>query len=340
MFDVELKNDYKTPMKRIVILGATGSLGKQTLELIKKHKKDFKVLALSSHENKELLDSQAKEFKVKHTVLSSQDGPEKLKKLCQLSEADIVVNVLSGVAGISPTVTTLKEGKILLLGNKESLIASGKKVDIKNIIPIDSEHNAIYEILKKYPEKKIKKIILPCSGGPFFGRKNLENISKAEALKHPKWQMGNKITIESATLLNKGLEFLEAHYLFDLPLSKIDSFIHPDCKIHGLVEFESESYVYVSNPDMKEHIENALLRSINKEPKNRIKKFNKNSYKIHKIDHKVFPGIKIVLKAFENKIDMKTFLHTEERIIKGFLKGNCTFSKIYEELNHYIDSKS
>ena len=321
-------------MKRIVILGSTGSLGKQTLELIKKHKKEFKVLALSSHKNKELLDSQAKEFKVRHTVLSSKDGSEKLKKLCQLSEADIVINVLSGVAGIEPTITTLKEGKTLLLGNKESLIASGKKVDIKNIIPIDSEHNAIHEILKKYPEKKIKKIILPCSGGPFFGRsrKELENISVEEALNHPRWKMGAKISLESATLINKGLEIIEAHYLFKIPLNKIEVIIHPEAIIHGIVQFEDCEIAYLSKPDMKEHIENALLESINLErPNGEIRELKKDEFTFHTANHNLFKGIDLVKKAFILG-DMRGFLEKEEEILKEFTEGKIKFLEIFSRI--------
>jgi len=321
-------------MKRIIILGSTGSLGKQALEVIKKYKKDFKVLALTSHKNKKLLDSQAKEFEVEHKVLTSTDGKEKLKRLCQLKEADIVINVLSGVAGIQATITSLKEGKILLLGNKESLIASGRDLDIKNIIPIDSEHNAIHEILKKYPNKKIKKIILPCSGGPFFGksRKDLENISVEEALNHPRWKMGAKISLESATLINKGLEIIEAHYLFKIPLNKIEVIIHPEAIIHGMVEFEDCKIAYLSKPDMKEHIENALLESINLErPNGEIRELKKDEFTFYTADHNLFKGIDLVKKAFILG-DMRGFLEKEEEVLEKFIKGKIKFLEIFDKL--------
>ncbi len=321
-------------MKRIIILGSTGSLGKQALEVIKKYKKDFKVLALTSHKNKKLLDSQAKEFKVEHKVLTSTDGKEKLKRLCQLKEADIVINVLSGVAGIQSTITSLKEGKILLLGNKESLIASGRELDIKNIIPIDSEHNAIHEILKKYPNKKIKKIILPCSGGPFFGksRKDLEKASLEEAIKHPRWKMGAKISLESATLINKGLEIIEAHYLFKIPLNKIEVIIHPEAIIHGMVEFEDCKIAYLSKPDMKEHIENALLESVNLErPNGEIRELKKDEFTFYTADHNLFKGIDLVKKAFILG-DMKKFLEKEEEVLEKFIKGKIKFLEIFDKL--------
>jgi len=321
-------------MKKIIILGSTGSLGKQALEVIKKYKKDFKVLALTSHKNKKLLDSQAKEFEVEHKVLTSTDGKEKLKRLCQLKEADIVINVLSGVAGIQATITSLKEGKILLLGNKESLIASGRDLDIKNIIPIDSEHNAIHEILKKYPNKKIKKIILPCSGGPFFGksRKDLENISVEEALNHPRWKMGAKISLESATLINKGLEIIEAHYLFKIPLNKIEVIIHPEAIVHGIVQFEDCEIAYLSKPDMKEHIENALLESINLErPNGEIRELKKDEFTFYAADHNLFKGIDLVKKAFILG-DMRGFLEKEEEVLEKFIKGKIKFLEIFDKL--------
>ncbi len=321
-------------MKNIIILGSTGSLGTQTLEVIKKHKKKFKVLGLSSHKNEELLQRQAKEFDVKHTVLSSRDGKKSLEKICQLKEVDIVVNVLSGVAGIDPTIKTLNEEKTLLLGNKESLIATGKKIDIKNIIPIDSEHNAIHEILKKFPKKKIKKIILPCSGGPFFGksRKDLEKVSLEEAIKHPRWKMGAKISLESATLINKGLEIIEAHYLFKIPLNKIEVIIHPEAIIHGMVEFEDCKIAYLSKPDMKEHIENALLESINLErPNGEIRELKKDEFTFYTADHNLFKGIDLVKKAFILG-DMKKFLEKEEEVLEKFIKGKIKFLEIFDKL--------
>ena len=322
-------------MKNIIILGSTGSLGKQSLEVIKKHHKEFNVLALSSHKNEDLLLRQAQEFSVKHSVLSSRDGQEALSKLCQLKDADIVINVLSGIAGIAPTLETVKEEKTLLLGNKESLIASGEKVDTRNIIPIDSEHNAIHEIIKRNPKKKIKKITLPCSGGPFFGRKDLKNISVEDALRHPKWSMGKKISIESATLINKGLEVIEAHYLFKIPLNKIEVLVHPEALVHGIVEFEEEKLAYISKPDMKEHIENALLEAIGKEKDVDIRLLKKGEFNFYPPDLETFKGIDLVKKAFILG-DMKNFLSKEEEVIEEFLENKISFLDIYYKLEKYL----
>ncbi len=341
-------------MKNIVILGSTGSLGRQALEVAKKYKKYFKIIAISANTNEKLLLNQAKKLHIssQNTVLISKKGKNSLKKLSQLKEADIIINVISGIAGIEATAECIKAGKTILLGNKESLVAAGKKImDLikKNpsskIIPLDSEHNAIYEILQKYPNQKIKKIILPCSGGPFLNMKKqeLKDITAEKALIHPIWAMGPKITIESATLINKGLEIIEAHYLFKLPLNKIKVHLHPEGFIHGMVEFSDFIIAYASKPDMREHIENALLRSINiNSPKRNIKKIIKNKFTLKSPDHKNFPGIKIVTKAFKkfknNSSEMTKFLAIEEKTINKFLQNKIKFTQIFTQLEEFLAS--
>lgn len=326
-------------MKKVVILGSTGSLGTQTLEVLEKYKKDFHVIGLSANTSKDILNSQVKDLEInpENIILTSVDGEEALNDLVKLPETDIVINVLPGISGVNPTKKALKAGKIVLLGNKESLVAQGDEImklaKQNQLIPLDSEHNAVYEILQKYPNKTVKKIILPCSGGPFFGQKDLSNITAEQALAHPKWKMGKKITIESATLLNKGLEIIEAHYLFNIPLEKIQALIHPECAIHGIVEFENEQnlFAYISKPDMKEHIENALLRAINKTPKNRVRTIHPDEFTLLPPDHETFPGIKIVTEAFKaDRTKMAQFLKKEESLIDQFLKGKISFAEIFE----------
>ncbi len=344
-------------MKNVVILGSTGSLGTQTLEVLKKYPNDFCVIGLSANSNRKFLEKQTQKLEIKNTtrqqrlaestpghpqgrdneniVLASRDGEQALNKLAQLPEADIIINVLSGTSGINPTKTALSSGKTVLLGNKESLVAEGEEVMrlAKNLvlIPLDSEHNAIYEILRNHPNKKIKKIILPCSGGPFFGKtkEELSNITTKQALIHPKWKMGPKITIESASLLNKGLEIIEAHYLFNLPLEKIETRIHPECQIHGIVEFENDPQpvAYIAKPDMREHIENALLRAIGKAPNREIRPIKPNEFTLLPPDHKTFPGIKIVTEAFNrDRTKMPQFLEKEEQLITRFLQNKINFT--------------
>lgn len=328
-------------MKKVLILGSTGSLGTQCIEILKKYPKEFKITGLCAHKNKELLNQQVKELKIskRNIILMGDEKAKVLDQIIKRKNIDIVVNVISGAAGINPSKTAVKSGKTLVLGNKESLVAEGEilKKYIKNIIPVDSEHNAIYEILKKFSRSKIVKITLPCSGGPFWKKpkKYLKNILVKEAINHPRWKMGEKISVESATLINKGLEIIEAHHLFGLPLDKINVMIHPECFVHGVVEFEKKGeYAYISPPDMKEHLENALLRAIGKSsPKRRIDKFNPSKYRWEKLKKNSLPGIETVLKHFKkSQGKMRKFLEREETIINKFLDGKIKFTEIYKML--------
>lgn len=347
-------------MLNVVILGSTGSLGRQTLEIFKKYRRKFKVIALSANHNRVFLKEQkhalADSQKFSPIALLASTSPQKeFCKLATLKNADIVINVLPGTAGIKPSLAALKAGKILLLGNKESLVAEGRKVmklvnsspaGAKSLIPLDSEHNAIYEILRNElwlaakqnrPPLKIKSITLPCSGGPLFtkSKKELVQITAKDALKHPKWSMGDKISIESATLINKGLEIIEAHYLFKLPLSGIKVIYHPQCKIHGIVELEDgKSYAYFAKPDMKEHIENALLRAADLPlPKRKVAQINTRKFQpIVAENQKTLPGISIVLRAFRARKNMKKFLEKEQLLIAKFLEGKIQFLEIFDEL--------
>jgi len=310
-------------MKKVIVLGSTGSLGIQTLKLLKKHKKHFQLVGILANSNEKLLMGQAKDFDGIKTALSSKH--EKL----QLEHSDIIINLISGIAGIKPSKEALKKNKLLLLANKESVVAA--QLSHPNIIPLDSEHNAIFEILQNHRDKKIKKIWLPCSGGPFYERKSLKNITPEEALKHPKWKMGPKISVESATLINKGLEIIEAHHLFSLPLNKIKTFYNPECKIHGIVEFADAAYAYYGKPNMEEHIENALLRAISKTPRTIIKKIQTKNLK--SLSQRLLKGIALVLKAFKKDPGkMQKFLKKEERIINKFLDKKIQFEDIFKLL--------
>jgi len=337
-------------LKKVVVLGSTGSLGTQTLKILEKYKKHFKIIGLSANTNIKILNEQAKKFKIspKNTVLASKfksSAKKALLKMIESKNTDIIINVLSGVAGIDPSIAALKAGKILLLGNKESLFAEGRKImnlSKKNhakIIPLDSEHNAIFEILKKYPGEKIKNIIIPCSGGPFLNKKAKypNKVTIKEALAHPKWKMGKKVSIESATLINKGLEIIEAHYLFNLPLRKIITKIHPQCSIHGIVEFKDKFIAYFGKPNMKEHLENALLSAANLPLlKREIKQINLGNFQLQSIPNHLTPGLKIILDAFGNfkstPEKLKKFLQKEEALVKDFLHSKIPFKKIISTL--------
>lgn len=336
-------------MFKVVILGSTGSLGRQTLEVLERYPQVFKIIALAANTSEALLKNQAKKFKVKNTHLSSKTSSKKssLVKRASLKEADIIVNVLSGIAGISPSLAALKAKKILLLGNKESLFVEGKKImklagvshRVTPLIPLDSEHNAIFEILQKFPKLKIKKIILPCSGGPFYGKPatELAKVTAAQARKHPRYKMGPKISIESATLINKGLEIIEAHYLFSLPLAKIATAYHQQCKIHGAVQFANGiTYAYLSTPDMREHIENALLRAARLPiPKRKIILLSHKaaSTELPPLCPGPLKGIELVLKNFKNPHGAKAFLLREEKAIEKFFQNKISFLSIFSSLS-------
>jgi len=331
---------------RVVVLGSTGSIGTQTLEVIKKHKDKFEVIGLACRSNKRLLLKQAKEFRVKTTVLTSA-FPKKLYQLIRAKKADIIVNAISGEAGLNPSIEALKAGKILALANKESVVLAGAKLirlakkHKAIILPLDSEHHAVARILKtqnltKFDPKRIKKIILTCSGGPFFGwsKKRLAKATIKDAIKHPNWRMGSKITIESATLLNKGFELIEAHHLFACPIAKLDAVIDRKSAIHAIVEFKASksspthSLALVYSPDMRTVIEDTLLNYPNANPKLKFltgKRLAKYPFK--KIDHKTFPAISRVLAAHK-KGQIKNFYKQSEKNIKAFLEGKIPFTAI------------
>jgi len=327
-------------MKTIIVLGSTGSLGKKTIELLEEMKNDYKLIGISAYQSAESFDLQAKKlgFGKDKAVLVKRDGTKKLEALIKQKNVDIVINLISGIGGIAPTILALKEGKKVILANKESIVGKGyllkKYIKNEQIIPVDSEHNAIFEIIKNHPKEKIKKIIIPCSGGSFYkkSKKELEQITPAQAITHPRWAMGKKISVESATLINKGLEIVEAYYLFEMPLKKIQTFYNPECKIHGAVEFEkSGTFAYSAEPEMKDHIRNALLRAIGKVPTCNIRKIK--SLKLKKLNNKNLLGIEIVLKVFKKSPkDMQKFLQKEEKVVNKFLENKIKFTQIFNLL--------
>lgn len=270
--------------KTISILGSTGSIGTQCLDIARKH--GFKVAALSANKNIELLINQAKEFKprvvtifdeskadsvsdsLKGTGIKVLSGMDGLCEIAVMNGVDIMVNSLVGMVGLTPTLEAIDTGRDIALANKETLVTGGKLVTEAaaqkgvKIFPIDSEHSAIFQCLQGNEKNKIKKIILTASGGPFYGKKKseLSDVTVEDALNHPNWSMGNKITIDSATLMNKGLEFIEAMWLFDLKPEQIEIVVHRESVIHSAVEYEDNSVIaQMGVPDMKIPIQYSLL---------------------------------------------------------------------------------
>ena len=268
--------------KKIVLLGATGSIGKSTLEVISKHPGRLQLLGVSAHSNSRKLAKIANEFKVPHAYLpenapgvvewpshSTQDrSPNGLNAIAALEDADIVVVAIVGASGLAPTLSALEAGKNVVLANKESLVLGGDlvmrtaKENGAKVIPADSEHNAVFQCIQGEQRRDLDSIILTASGGPFreIPMEELKNVTIEQALNHPNWTMGNKVTIDSATMANKGLELIEAHWLFDLPPSRLEVVIHPTSIVHALVRFvDGCCLAQLSPPSMTFALQHALL---------------------------------------------------------------------------------
>ena len=248
-------------MRRIAILGSTGSIGTQALDVVRHHRDEYEVVALAAARNGELLEAQATEFGV---PLSSArlcaDAPEVLAELASHPDVDVVLNAVVGFAGLPATLAALEHGKRLALANKESLIAGGPVVAAVRergsgeIVPVDSEHSALYQCLRSGRPSEVHRLILTASGGPFrgFTREQLATVTITDALRHPTWAMGAKITIDSSTLMNKGLEVIEAHELFGVTFDQIDVVVHPQSIVHSMVEFvDGATIAQLSMPDMR-----------------------------------------------------------------------------------------
>jgi 1-deoxy-D-xylulose-5-phosphate reductoisomerase len=272
-------------MKKLAILGSTGSIGTQALDVVSAHPDEFSVEVLTAHSNADLLISQALKYKVNSVVIGDESkyetvknalweagvkvyaGAKALEQIVESTEVDMVLTALVGAAGLRPTINAIEAGKHIALANKETLVVAGDLVTKLakqkgvNIYPVDSEHSAIFQCLAGEWDNKIEKIYLTASGGPFRGKskEELAAVTKAQALKHPNWDMGAKITIDSASLMNKGLEVIEAKWLFNLQPDQIDVIVHPQSIIHSIVQFEDGSMkAQMGLPDMKLPIQYAL----------------------------------------------------------------------------------
>ncbi len=242
--------------RRVLLLGSTGSIGTQALDVIRQRPGEFEVVGLSAGRNRELVAAQAAEFGVPSDHLAF--GTLESEALVRSVDADVVVNGITGSAGLRSTLAALERGTSLALANKESLVVGADLVRARRqpgqIVPVDSEHSAIAQCLVSGTRSELRRLVLTASGGPFRGktREELQDVAPAQALAHPTWNMGRVVTTNSATLMNKGLEVIEAHVLFDVPLAQIDVVVHPQSMIHSMVEFvDGSTIAQVSNPDMR-----------------------------------------------------------------------------------------
>ena len=345
-------------MKNISILGSSGSIGVQALDFISKTKKEFKVCGLSVNSNIELLKKQIAKFNpVAVSVFSKEDadelqkwcnekkykvkvffGKEGLNKIASIKQVDMVLSSVVGSVGLEPLLCAIDSGKDIALANKESLVMAGRLIMQKAkekgvaVLPVDSEHSAIFQCIGKENKKSIKRILLTASGGPFYkSNKNFKDITVEDALAHPTWKMGKKITIDSATLMNKGLEAIEASVLFDVPMDKIDILIHPQSVIHSMVEFNDGCVMaQLSNPDMTLPIQYALSYP---ERKNcYIKRLNLTEVaklEFFKPDFKKFKCLQIAYKAAKTGGTMPAVMSASNEVaVKSFIDGKIKFDMI------------
>ncbi len=345
-------------MKSIAILGSTGSIGKQALEVIGENPESFRVEVLTAQNNAALLIAQAKKYKPNAVVIGNADkyqevnralsaldikiyaGAESLEQIVEMNSIDVVLVALVGFAGLMPALNALKHKKPLAIANKESLVVAGDlvthaaKQNQVPILPVDSEHSAIFQCLAGEGHNPVEKIYLTASGGPFhfYSKKQLKHVSREQALDHPNWSMGDKITIDSATMMNKGLEVIEARWLFDLKPEQIDIIVHPQSVIHSMVQFSDGSMkAQMGLPDMKIPIQYAF--TFPGRLHNSFKRFDFTDYPtltFQKPDFDKFAGILLAYEALKKGGNMPCVLNAaNETAVDAFLKGEIGFPDIY-----------
>ncbi|WP_129597003.1 1-deoxy-D-xylulose-5-phosphate reductoisomerase [Anaerophilus nitritogenes] len=344
-------------MKNISILGSTGSIGTQTLDVVRNNKEKFNILGLSANTNIDLLEKQIEEFhpiavavmneekaielkkRLKDTKTEVLHGIEGFVSIATLSQTHLVVTSVVGMIGLIPTIEAIKSKKDIALANKETLVTAGKivmeeaKKNNVAILPVDSEHSAIFQCLKGYDLKDIKRVILTASGGPFRGlhKSDLENVSVKEALKHPKWNMGKKISIDSATLMNKGLEVIEAKWLFDVDLEQIDVVVHPQSIIHSMIEYKDSSILaQMGHPDMRVPIQFALTYPDRVERNGKkLDFFEIGNLTFEKPDLDTFPCLNLAYEALKIGGSLPTVLNAaNEVLVELFLQEKIGFYDI------------
>ena len=354
-------------MKELIILGSTGSIGTQALQIVRDNPLDYRVTALVAGSNIDLLEKQAREFKPEIVAVKNTDAAADLKiRLKDTSvrvlsgeegiveaatnKGDTVLNAIVGIAGLKPTLAAIKSGKTIALANKETLVTAGdivkqelKKYGVK-LLPVDSEHSAIFQSLQGTPRSRLGKIILTASGGPFYSKKRQEllNVTPGDALKHPNWSMGAKITIDSATLMNKGLEVIEAVHLFDVTANDIEVLVHRQSIVHSAVEFIDGGIIaQLGVPDMKLPIQYALTypdrKLLNAE---RLDLAKIGSLTFEKPDTETFRCLPLCIKAInEGGLKPAAANGANEEAVKLFLEGKIKFLQIADLVEAAIENQ-
>ena len=354
-------------MNKIVLLGSTGSIGTQTLDIVRNYSSDLQVVALAAGSNVVLMEQQIREFMPKKAVMWSKEAAKDLKEkvadlpvevlagmdglleIVTMEEADTVVTGIVGMIGIRPTIAAIESGKTIALANKETLVTAGhiimplaKEKGVK-ILPVDSEHSAIFQSMNGEKREQVDKILLTASGGPFRGKKtaDLLNIRVEDALKHPNWSMGRKITIDSATLVNKGLEVIEAKWLFDVSLDRIQVVVHPQSIIHSMVQYKDGGIIaQLGTPDMKLPIQYALFYPDRRDlPGKKLDFYELSQMTFEKPDMETFYGLRLAFDAAKIGGSMPTVYNAaNEKAVSLFLDRKIGFLQIPEFIQKAMEN--
>ena len=352
--------------RKIAILGSTGSIGTQTLDIVRQHRNLFEVELISANNSAELLISQAREFDVNNVVVCNPDkygivaeglkdsgskvfaGIDSLCSLAAAEDVDIVVGAMVGFSGLKPTLAALEAGKIVALANKETLVAAGSLVTRTMrehgavILPVDSEHSAIFQCLLAAQGNAVEKIHLTASGGPFrsWSKEQIAAATAAQALKHPNWSMGAKVTIDSSTMMNKGFEVIEARWIFDIPVEKINVVVHPESIIHSMVEFEDGAVIaQLASPDMREPIGFALSFPKRISVGNRKLNFGElGRMTFENADPDRFPCLALAYEAIRRGGNAPCALNSANEVaVAAFLRGQIGFYDIARLCERALD---
>lgn len=353
-------------MKNLVILGSTGSIGTQTLDVVREHPDLFHVSVLVANRSDELLEKQIEEFQPRLAVLSDEEAYSRLRQrysgktelaggrqavieAAAYPEAQVVVTSLMGFAGLEPTLAALEAGKDIALANKETLVVAGELVMAKAkelgraILPVDSEHCALFQCLQGQDRKAVEKLILTASGGPFRGRKaeELTNVSKKDVLAHPTWNMGQKITVDSASLVNKGLEVIEARWLYDVSYDQIQVVVHPQSIVHSMVQYQDGTVMaQLGCTDMRLPIQYALTYPDRvASPFPRVDFYELGKLTFEKPDMETFRGLKLAFEAGRTGGTMPCIMNgANEVAVEAFLKGQAGFLDIYRLIEKAMEA--
>lgn len=330
-------------MRRIIVLGSTGSIGTQALEVIRANPRRFELVGLAAGSNVEMLGEQAAQFRVDDTAL----GAEQAEQLVRDVDADVVLNAITGSIGLGSTLAALKAGRTLALANKESLIVGGELVTAAaaegQIVPVDSEHSALAQALRSGTHAEIRRLVVTASGGPFRGltRKQMDAVTPAQALAHPTWNMGRVVTTNSATLVNKGLEVIEAHLLFDVDYDEIDVVVHPQSIVHSMVEFiDGSTIAQASPPDMRLPISLALDWPHRIGGVGRPLDWTKaSSWDFEPLDDEAFPAVALAKSVGRaGRTFPAVFNAANEQAVDAFHEGRLSFLAIVDTIARVVDA--